>query len=151
MSEPKTASPPPEPSTGSRPITLNVDYTRLNSFFADYARNISKGGTFIKTDKALPVGTRFIFVLGFPDLPFPLPLTKTKEEHAPQDPRRLPLLGVVRSIVRPSQATANSPAGMGIEFLFDDENEKASVHGFVAALMEHELGPQLSRRFLVGR
>ena len=36
------------------PIELEVDYKKLNSFFADYTKNISKGGTFIKTRKALP-------------------------------------------------------------------------------------------------
>ncbi len=28
-------------------ITLRVDYKRMNTFFADYAKNISKGGTFM--------------------------------------------------------------------------------------------------------
>src|SRR6516164_2182390 len=62
------ASPPvTEPKTDGRthpraPIELKVDYKKLNSFFADYTRNISKGGTFIKTRKPLPVGTRFLFV-----------------------------------------------------------------------------------------
>ncbi len=48
------------------PIELKVDYKKLNSFFADYTKNISKGGTFIKTKKPLPVGTRFLFKLGVP-------------------------------------------------------------------------------------
>ena len=30
------------------PIELKVEYKKLNTFFADYTRNISKGGTFIK-------------------------------------------------------------------------------------------------------
>src|SRR5690348_1888069 len=30
------------------PIELKVEYKKLNSFFADYTKNISKGGTFIK-------------------------------------------------------------------------------------------------------
>jgi type IV pilus assembly protein PilZ len=30
-------------------ITLKVDYKRLNTFFADYTKNISRGGTFIPT------------------------------------------------------------------------------------------------------
>ena len=33
-------------------ITLRVDYKRLNTFFADYTKNISKGGTFIRTTQA---------------------------------------------------------------------------------------------------
>ncbi|MGH7280839.1 MAG: hypothetical protein ACRELY_04895 [Polyangiaceae bacterium] len=47
-------------------ITLRVDYKRLNTFFADYTKNISKGGTFIRTTKPLDVGTEFVFVLSFP-------------------------------------------------------------------------------------
>ena len=39
------------------PIELKVEYKRLNTFFYDYTKNISKGGTFIKTEKPLDVGT----------------------------------------------------------------------------------------------
>ncbi|HEX4621461.1 MAG TPA: TIGR02266 family protein, partial [Myxococcaceae bacterium] len=56
------------------PIELKVDYKKMNSFFADYTKNISKGGTFIKTKKPLPVGTRFLFKLSVPkrEAPFEL-------------------------------------------------------------------------------
>ena len=47
-------------------IQLRVDYKRLNTFFADYTKNISKGGTFIRTVKPLDVGTEFVFVLSVP-------------------------------------------------------------------------------------
>ena len=40
------------------PIELKVEYKKLNTFFADYTRNICKGGTFIKTARPLPVGSR---------------------------------------------------------------------------------------------
>src|SRR4029077_13419347 len=50
-------------------ITLRVDYKRMNTFFADYAKNISKGGTFIRTGKPLDVGTEFVFVLSIPGKP----------------------------------------------------------------------------------
>ena len=43
------------------PIELKVEYKKMNTFFADYTKNISKGGTFIKTDRPLPVGTEFLF------------------------------------------------------------------------------------------
>ena len=57
----------PEGRTHTRaPIELKVDYKKLNSFFADYTKNISKGGTFIKTKKPLPIGTRFLFKLTVP-------------------------------------------------------------------------------------
>ena len=42
------------------PIELKVEYKRLNTFFYDYTKNISKGGTFIKTDKPLDIGTIFL-------------------------------------------------------------------------------------------
>jgi type IV pilus assembly protein PilZ len=60
---------------GSRaPIELKVEYKRLNTFFADYTRNISRGGTFIGTDKPLKVGTEFVFALGIPHMGEPLRL-----------------------------------------------------------------------------
>ena len=42
----------------AHPIELQLDYQRLNTFFADYLKNISRGGTFINTKKPLPVGTQ---------------------------------------------------------------------------------------------
>ena len=47
-------------------IELKVEYKRLNTFFADYTKNISKGGTFIRTDKPLDPGTEFVFALVIP-------------------------------------------------------------------------------------
>ena len=32
-----------------QPIELKVEYKRLNAFFADYTKNISRGVTFIQT------------------------------------------------------------------------------------------------------
>ena len=48
------------------PIELKVEYKRLNTFFYDYTKNISKGGTFIKTEKPLDIGTVFLFKLQVP-------------------------------------------------------------------------------------
>ena len=55
-----------------RPIELKVEYKRLNTFFADYTKNISRGGTFIKTSRPLPVGTEFLFKLFVPGRADPL-------------------------------------------------------------------------------
>src|SRR5580698_1616923 len=55
-------------------VQLRVDYKRMNTFFADYAKNISKGGTFIRTSKPLDVGTEFVFVLSIPGQPDQLQL-----------------------------------------------------------------------------
>ena len=48
-----------------------MEYLQLNSFFADYTKNISRGGTFIATTRPLPLGTQFLFKLGVPTLPEP--------------------------------------------------------------------------------
>ena len=56
------------------PIELKVEYKRLNTFFADYTKNISKGGTFIKTRKPLDIGTEFVFKLCVPTLADPIAL-----------------------------------------------------------------------------
>src|SRR5438552_11972620 len=56
------------------PIELKVEYKKLNTFFADYTKNICKGGTFIKTKKPLDIGTEFLFKLSVPNLTEPLAL-----------------------------------------------------------------------------
>src|SRR6267143_699335 len=54
------------------PLRLRIGYERMNAFFADYTKNISKGGTFIKTVRPPEVGTRCRFSLSLPALPEPL-------------------------------------------------------------------------------
>jgi type IV pilus assembly protein PilZ len=116
------------------PITLRVDYRRLNTFFADYTKNISKGGTFIKTTKPLEVGTEFVFVLALPD--------------AGGTSRQLELTGEVKWVVTSADASEENPPGMGIQFVFQDDSERRKVEEFVAGLMSEALGPQLASRLL---
>src|SRR5438874_12286520 len=84
-----------------RPIRLRVDYERMNACFADYTKNISKGGTFIKTARPLPVGTRFLFALAVPALSEPVTLD-----------------GEVTWVLAAEEARAGEEPGMGIRFLF---------------------------------
>jgi type IV pilus assembly protein PilZ len=111
------------------PIELRIEYKRMNAFFADYARNISHGGTFIRTDKPLPVGTEFRFLLAVPSLPEPLAL-----------------VGRVQWVVA-SPGAAGAPAGaepgMGIGFIFRSEAERHRVLGVVEKLMVESLGRPL--------
>lgn len=140
--------------TGSRaPITLRVDYKRLNSFFADYTKNISKGGTFIKTTRPLPIGTEFVFVLHLPSTGKAVPETAAAGDAPPpsEPPRgtaRLALRGVVRWCPSAEEIAGGKPPGMGIEFLFADDTERAKVHGFVEELMCDALGAHISARLL---
>lgn len=113
------------------PIELKVEYKRLNTFFADYTRNISKGGTFIKTTRPLSIGTEFVFALAVPTFEEPLRLR-----------------GSVQWIVTTAQATDDSPAGMGIRFLYADDSERREVEALVEQLMTSELGEGLSARLL---
>lgn len=113
------------------PIELKVEYKRLNSFFADYTRNISKGGTFIRTDKPLPIGTEFRFVLVVPKLAAPLELR-----------------GKVQWIVRPAEASEEAEPGMGIGFIYESEADRARVEGIVEDLMLESLGPVIHEKLL---
>lgn len=114
------------------PIELRVDYRRLNAFFADYTCNISRGGTFIRTDAPLPVGTEFRFLLGVPGLPEPISLT-----------------GRVQWTVQPGRAPEDADPGMGIGFIFRSEAERHRVTAVVEKLMVENLGRQLYDRLLV--
>ncbi len=150
MSDSQPASAPP-PRSGDPPIALRIEYTRINSFFADYARNISKGSTFVKTDRPVGVGTRFLFTFRLPPLPLAIPDTATRQTHAAEvgdDGQVLPLLGVVRWVTSAKQAGTTTPPGMGIEFLFADEDERDAIRAWVLSLMQQVLGPQLADRLL---
>ncbi len=112
-------------------ITLRVDYKRMNTFFADYAKNISKGGTFIRTAKPLAVGTEFVFVLSLPSYP-----------------DQLELKGEVVWTVPEGKETEEKPAGMGIRFKFENAEERSKVDDFVERLMQDQLGEHLSEKLL---
>lgn len=112
-------------------IILRVEYKRMNTFFADYAKNISKGGTFIRTTKPLDIGTEFVFVLSIPG----------QAEH-------LQLRGEVMWTVEESQANEERPAGMGIRFRFAEEAERTRLDEVVAALMSEKLGGGVAAKLL---
>jgi type IV pilus assembly protein PilZ len=114
-------------------IALRVDYKRMNTFFADYAKNISKGGTFIRTSKPLDAGTEFVFVLSIPG-----------------QPDQLQLLGQVMWTVDDVGATEEHPAGMGIRFKFTDAEELRQLEEFVAKLMSDNLGSHVAAKLLGG-
>ncbi|WP_163996794.1 motility regulator PlpA [Pyxidicoccus caerfyrddinensis] len=124
MSEQKTG--PEARQHGRAPIELKVDYKKLNSFFADYTKNISKGGTFIKTKKPLPIGTRFLFKLTVP------------HREAPFE-----LLGEVVW----SKADAEEP-GMGIRFIYSSEGQRVEFETVVERLMSDSLGSELTEKLL---
>jgi type IV pilus assembly protein PilZ len=54
----------------------------------------------------------------------------------------------VRWIVRPENATPESQAGMGIEFMYRDDSERRDTESIVEKLMVEELGEELAARML---
>lgn len=115
------------------PIELKVEYKKLNSFFADYTKNISKGGTFIRTERPLPVGTEFLFRLVIPHLAEPVELQGTvvwinsREEKARPDVEEL---------------------GMGIRFVYRDGEQRRQFMQMVEKMMRKSLGDLLYRKLM---
>jgi type IV pilus assembly protein PilZ len=114
-------------------IELTVEYKRLNAFFADYTKNISRGGTFIKTERPLPIGTEFVFRLRIPGVAEPLSLR-----------------GKVQWIVETKDATPGQEPGMGIGFVWESEAERERVAHMVETLMVGSLGPVIYDK-LIGK
>ncbi len=113
-------------------LELRVDYQKLNTFFADYTKNISKGGTFIKTPTPLALGTRFRFALSVPRLPAPFSL----------------LGEVTRSLDAEAARQSGQDAGMGIRFVFDLDAQRLEFEAQVERLMLESLGPEIYRQLL---
>ncbi|MEN9577655.1 MAG: hypothetical protein RJA70_664 [Pseudomonadota bacterium] len=120
-----------DPDKNKPPIELKVEYKRLNTFFADYTKNISRGSSFIATKNPLAIETEFVFVLGVPLLDEPLRLN-----------------GKVAWVTGVDEASKANPAGMGIEFLYADDAERQAIQDRVEDLMKEQLGPRLAKRLL---
>lgn len=111
------------------PIELKVEYKRLNTFFADYTKNISRGGTFIKTTRPLPVGTEFLFKLFVPGRDAPLTI------H-----------GEVQRII--DEGTPGEESGMAIKFVYREGDPQAEIARIVEGMMTESLGPRLYARLM---
>ena len=104
-------------------IELPIQYERLNALLADYTQNISRGGTFIRTDRPMGVGTTLTFSIEAPGLSEPIMLR-----------------GAVRWVVTSEDATSDHPAGMGIEFEFESDEHRSQIEGRLDRLMADSLG-----------
>jgi type IV pilus assembly protein PilZ len=123
---------PDERRDGNRaPIELKVEYKRINTFFADYTKNISRGGTFISTTRPLSDGTEFIFSLTVPGMAEPLRLR-----------------GKVIWTNPVENATPANPPGMGIEFQYASLEERREKERRVWDLLAQELGEHTATRML---
>jgi type IV pilus assembly protein PilZ len=128
-------APAPEAHAAARrPIELKVEYKRLNTFFADYIKNISRGGTFIKTSRPLPVGTEFMFKLFVPGRE--PPFTIHGEVNRILDGKPAPGGGEAEE------------AGMAIRFTYREGDPQAEIARVVDGMMNESLGPRLSARLM---
>ncbi len=93
-------------------LLLKVEYPDMEDFLHDYTENISKGGTFIYSEKEWKSGDRIRIALSFPGL------LKSMEVSAE--------VVWVRRDVNP---------GIGVKFLFDDDPEcEKYLAGLVTAI-----------------
>src|SRR3954454_16834227 len=53
-------------------VTLFVEYEGADDLVGDYTENLSSGGTFVATNRELPIGTQIQLMLGFPGLLEPI-------------------------------------------------------------------------------
>lgn len=119
------------------PLSIKVRYPRRNAFFFEYTRNISHGGMFIGTEKPFPIGTRFRFALEIPGEEEPLQLTgEVRWRVAPEDMEGL------------RDPIENLETGMGIAFLFEDQEERRVFEGHVEAMMMDAFGPEIAQQLM---
>jgi type IV pilus assembly protein PilZ len=109
-----------------KPVELQVVYEKVNAFFADYTKNISKGGTFIPSRRSLPLGTAFRFRLVVPGRPVPFEL---------------------EGIVVRNDTEGDEP-GVGIQFRWSDEERRREFEEAVEAMMTASFGPEVARQLL---
>lgn len=135
MDEANGESPDSRDST-RQPIELKVEYKRLNSFFSDYTRNISKGGTFIRTGKPLDVGTEFVFKLHVPTLEDPLRIRGRVQWV------------VTREDLDAGRGRGQDEPGMGIRFMYRDDRERNAIEKRVESVMVESLGQRLYSKLM---
>jgi type IV pilus assembly protein PilZ len=112
-------------------LELPIEYDRLNALLSDYTHNLSRGGTFIRTDRPLDVGTVLSFTIRAPGLGEPIVLR-----------------GVVRWVVAAGQANAGRPAGMGIAFAYDSPAHRESLETRLDQLMLQSLGASIFEQLM---
>jgi type IV pilus assembly protein PilZ len=117
--------------SGRAALELPVEYDRLNALLSDYTHNISRGGTFIRTDRPLDVGTALSFRIRAPNLGEPVLLR-----------------GVVRWVVDAEQARTGRPSGMGIAFVYDSPVHKDAIEARLDQLMVRALGPVVFEKLM---
>jgi len=90
-------------SSDREPVTLFVEYEGADDLVGDYTENLSTGGTFVATNRELPIGTKIQLVLSFPGLLEPIAIEGTVRWTRGNAPN-------------PGVISPGEEAGAGIEF-----------------------------------
>jgi uncharacterized protein (TIGR02266 family) len=85
------------------PVTLFVEYEGADDLVGDYTENLSTGGTFVATNRELPIGQKITLVLSFPGLLEGISIEGTVRWTRGNAPNQL--------VIQPGEE-----AGAGIEF-----------------------------------
>ena len=89
---------------------LKIEYPNKTGFFVDYLIDLSQGGLFIRTKMPLQVGDEIDFTISFPGLLAPIPLQ-----------------GIVRRLASDKEQNP----GVGVEFVFADEEARKIIEELV--------------------
>ena len=99
---------------------LKIDYPNKTGFFVDYLIDLSQGGLFIRTKMPLQVGDEIDFTISFPGLLEPIPL---------------------RGVVRRLASDKEKNPGVGVEFIFSDDETRKAVERLVHQFETEEEPP----------
>jgi uncharacterized protein (TIGR02266 family) len=105
--------------TEREPIVLVVDYDGADDLVGDYAENLSSGGTFVRSERALEPGTAVQLVLSFPGLVQPIRLD-----------------GAVRWVRGPTHDGGDP--GLGIDFVRLDGEAREQLEAVIAAIARRD-------------
>lgn len=110
------------------PVSIRIDYSTVDQFFWDFAKNINEGGLFVESNRPLPIGTMV-------ELKFYLPNRESPVETS----------GEVVWVKTSSGGEAYTPTaddpegstdkpGMGIEFRGLNKTGKEAINNLVKEL-----------------
>jgi uncharacterized protein (TIGR02266 family) len=110
------------------PLLLRVDH-RGGSGLHDFTENISAGGMFLRSDRALPVGARTCLLVGFPGLLEPVEIEV--------------------EVVWTRPASGDEPAGLAVRIPADRPEHRARIARIAGAAVAAPAAPGRTYRILV--
>ncbi len=106
-----------------RDLLVRIEYSTVDEIFSEFTRDINEGGLFIETEKPRPTGTEVAMRFNLPGNDEPLQ--------------------TVGRVVWVRSASADEPAGMGIEFDELSDEDRGRINNMIRSLRNgpHEASP----------